>query len=428
MTETRKRATPDELNKVLALMRAVGAAPNAPLSRLDGRGAGGEGLKAGGEGSQAGGESPQKVRIATRPGREPLGHTVRLSDVTPETLRWLWPGRIPAGKITLLDGDPGLGKSTLLCELAARISRGEPLPGDDSGPGAPRGVLLFSAEDDVFDTIRPRIDAAGGDPKRVAAFVAVPNGTDTGRPFALPRDLHILEAIVQRLDAALVVFDPLVAFLRPGASDQHVRHALGALKASAERTGAAIVIVRHLNKSGGANPLYRGAGSIGIIAAARSGLLLAADPDDPQRRILALSKGNLACAVASLAFRLENVPGATVARVAWDGESSWTATTLLQGPTEDDGDSRRSVIEEARAWLREALAAGPRLARELRQEAGERGIGRSALYAARKAEGVAIAKEHTVQGSWVWTLSGSGELAGGLEDGALPGSSEVQHL
>jgi hypothetical protein len=320
--------------------------------------------------------------------------------------------------------------------LAARISRGDPLPGDDSGPGAPRGVLLFSAEDDVFDTIRPRIDAAGGDPQRIAAFVAVPDGTDTGRPFALPRDLPILEAIVQRLDAALVVIDPLVAFLRPATSDQHVRHALGALKATAERTGAAIVIVRHLNKSGGANPLYRGLGSIGIIAAARSGLLLAADPDDPERRILALSKGNLARPVASLAFRLEAVPGASVARVAWDGESSWTATTLLQGQTEEDGDSRRSVIDEARAWLREVLAAGPRLARELRQEASERGIGRSALYAARKAEGITISKERTVQGSWVWALSESGELAGERErererereDAAPPGSSEVQHL
>jgi hypothetical protein len=409
--------------------RTADAPVNSPLSRRSReRGLGGEGLKAG--------DAGRRVRIAVRAGREPLGHTVRLSDVAPETVRWLWPGRIPAGKITLLESDPGLGKSTLLCELAARISRGDPLPGDDSGPGAPRGVLLFSAEDDVFDTIRPRIDAAGGDAQRIAAFVAVPDGSDTGRPFALPRDLPILEAIVQRLDAALVVIDPLVAFLRPATSDQHVRHALGALKATAERTGAAIVIVRHLNKSGGANPLYRGLGSIGIIAAARSGLLLAADPDDPERRILALSKGNLARPVASLAFRLEAVPGASVARVAWDGESSWTATTLLQGQTEEDGDSRRSVIDEARAWLREVLAAGPRLARELRQEASERGIGRSALYAARKAEGITISKERTVQGSWVWALSESGELAGERErererereDAAPPGSSEVQHL
>ena len=99
---------------------------------------------------------------------------------------------------------------------------------------------------------------------------------------------------------------------------------------------------------------------------------------------------------ASLAFRLEDVPGTTVARVVWDGESPWTATQLLQAQTDaaDDGDARRSVIDEARAWLRETLAAGPRPARELRREASERGIGRSALYAARKAEGITIAKEH----------------------------------
>jgi hypothetical protein len=371
MSEKRKRATPDELAQVLALMRAAGAI--APLSRLDGPGT--LQVAAGGEDHPAGGESPKKVRLAVRAGREPLGHTVRLSDVAPEALRWLWPGRIPAGKITVLEGDPGLGKSTLLCELAARISRGDPLPGDDTGPGAPRGVLLFSAEDDVFDTIRPRIDAAGGDPHRIAAFVAVPDGTDTGRPFALPRDLPILEAIVRRLDAALVILDPLVAFLCPGASDSHVRHALGALKAAAECTGAAIVAVRHLTKSRGANPLYRGAGTIGIIAAARSGLLLAADPDDPDRRILALTKGNLARPAPALAFRLEDVPGATIARVVWDGETPWTATELLhaQGEAADDGAARRSVVDEARDWLRAALAAGPRPASELRQEAAARG-------------------------------------------------------
>jgi hypothetical protein len=427
MSEKRKRATPDELVQMLALMRAIGATAPTPLALRTGPGT--PWVAAGDEGLPAGGEAPKKVRIATGPGREPLGHTVRLSDVAPEALRWLWPGRIPAGKIPVLDGDPGLGKSTLLCELAARISRGEPLPGAgaDAAPAAPRGVLLFSAEDDLFDTIRPRIDAAGGDPGRIAAFVAIPNGTDTGRPFALPHDLPILEAIVGSLDAALVVIDSLGDFLRPGTSGQHVRHALGALKASAERSGAAIVVVRHLNKSAGANPLYRGTGSIGIIAAARSGLLLAADPDDPQRRILALTKGNLVRPAPALAFRLEDVPGATVARVVWDGESPWTATQLLHAQREatDDGAARRSVIDAARAWLREALAAGPRPASELLEEAAARGIGRSSLYAARNAEDITIAKERTAQGRWIWTLNSHN---GEIEDGAHSISSDVQHL
>ena len=99
-----------------------------------------------------------------------------------------------------------------------------------------------------------------------------------------------------------------------------------------------------------------------------------------------------------------------------------------QGPPAAEGDETRSVIDEARVWLRETLAAGPRLARELRHEASERGIGRSALYAARKAEGITIAKERTVQGRWVWALSGTGELELEIEDVAPPGSSDVQHL
>jgi hypothetical protein len=149
-----------------------------------------------------------------------------------------------------------------------------------------------------------------------------------------------------------------------------------------------------------------------------------------------VAKGNLTRPPASLAFHLEDGPGTTVARLVWDGERPWTATQLLQAQTDTagDGPARHSVIEETRTWLRETLAAGPRLARELRREARERGIGRSARYAARKAAGIAIAKEHSVQGSWVWTLTRTGDVDGEREDDrelegvAPPGSPEVQHL
>ncbi len=135
------------------------------------------------------------------------------------------------------------------------------------------------------------------------------------------------------IDAALVIFDPLAAYLRQRKNanlDQNLRHTLTELKATAERTGAAIVVVRHLNKSRGSNPLYRGHGGIGIIGAARSGLLLAADPDDPDRRVLAVSKGNLARPAPSLVFRLDDQSGSGVTRVIWEGETPWTATQLLQ--------------------------------------------------------------------------------------------------
>lgn len=344
--------------------------------------------------------------LATATAEEAARHIVRLSEVAPERLQWLSPGRLAAGKITVLDGDPGLGKSTLLCELAARVTRGEALPG--GAAGRPRGVLLLSAEDDLRDTIRPRLDAAGGDPHRVLALMTAPDGTAAGRPVAIPDDVPLLEAVARRIDAALLIIDPLVAYLQGGLSansDQDVRRALAALKQLGERTGAAIVAVRHLNKSTGANPLYRGGGSIGIIGAARCGLLLAPDPDDPERRILATTKGNLGKPPPSLAFRLESTPGSDAARIVWAGETHWTAAQLLRAADEaGDEPGRPSQLEEARAWLREALADRPRPVKAIEAEAAARGIPSRTLQRARSAEGAIARKERGQHGQWVLAL------------------------
>jgi hypothetical protein len=337
-----------------------------------------------------------------QPWREPLGRIVRLGEVEAEPVQWLSPGRLAAGKITILDGDPGLGKSTLLCEWAARITRGQALPGGEPGP--PRDVIILSAEDDLYDTIRPRIDAAGGDPTRVVSLLAVPDGSPFGRPFLIPGHVLLLEALVVRTNAALVILDPLVAYLQPGHSansDQGMRRAFSALKKLAERTGVAIVVVRHLNKSTSANPLYRGGGSIGIIGA-RCGLLLAQDPEHPRRRILAATKGNLGRPPPSLAFHLEAVPALGVTRVVWEGEAPWTAEALLRASAE--GEEERSLLGEARAWLRQVLADGPRPAKELVAEARAMGIAVHTYHAARKAEGVIARKEQTLNGRWILTL------------------------
>jgi putative DNA primase/helicase len=338
-----------------------------------------------------------------RPWRDPLGHVVRLGQVEAEPVQWLSPGRLAAGKITVLDGDPGLGKSTLLCEFAARITRGQALPGGK--PADPRDVIILSAEDDLYDTIRPRIDGAGGDPGRIVSFLAVPDGSPFGRPFVIPGHLLLLEAIVIRTNATLVIIDPLMAYMQPGHSansDQAVRRALASLKAVGDRTGVAIVVVRHLNKSSSTNPLYRGGGSIGILGAARCGLLLAQDPEHPQRRILAATKGNLGRPPASLAFHLEPVPRLGVTRVVWEGETPWTAEALLRATAE--GDEERSALGDARAWLRQVLADGPRPARELVAEARTMGIAVRTYHAARKAEGVIARKEQTLHGGWIVTL------------------------
>lgn len=335
--------------------------------------------------------------------RQPIGNVVRLSEVDPEPVHWLSPGRLAIGKITVLDGDPGLGKSTLLCEFAARVTRGEPLPGGQ--PSSPRGVILLAAEDGLFDTIRPRIDAAGGDPRRVVSLVSVPDRTSPGRPFALPGDAPLLDALALHADAALVIIDPLAGFLDPrhSANDaSHVRRILAALREVAERAEVAVVIVRHLNKAAAANPMYRGGGNIGIIGSARCALLLGRDPDDPERRILAATKENLTAPPPSLAFRLAPVPGSGAARVIWEGESRWTASQLLHQSAEHPG--LRSALDEARQWLRAALAAGPRAAKTVQQEAAAHGHAERTLIRARRAESILVRKTPGRNGAWTWSL------------------------
>lgn len=235
-----------------------------------------------------------------------VGGIVPLSKVEPETVRWLWPDRVPLGKLTLLDGDPGLLKSTLTLDLAARLSRGASMP-DGSVPEieGPAGTVLLTAEDGLADTVRPRLDAAGGDAEWVAVVKHVPTADGDLRLPHVEDTLELGRAL-DTVDANLLVVDPLMAFLPPEVNshrDQDVRRALAPLAELADDTGVAVVAIRHLNKSGGSNPKYRGDGSIGLIGAARSGLLVAEDPDAPDtRRILAPTKANLSEPAPSLAY------------------------------------------------------------------------------------------------------------------------------
>jgi RecA-family ATPase len=194
----------------------------------------------------------------------------RVADVPRERVTWLWPDYLPAAKVVVLDGDPGLGKSTVVADLAARITVGKPMP-DGSGGGDPRAVVLASAEDGLADTIRPRLELAGADLTRVAVIEAVELPEGRTAPLELPGDLEALEAVVRDVRARLVTIDPLVAFLAGTVNanrDQDVRRALHPVKDMAERTGAAILVVRHLRKAATDSAVQRGGGSIGIIGAA----------------------------------------------------------------------------------------------------------------------------------------------------------------
>lgn len=329
-----------------------------------------------------------------------------LSEVKAEPVEWFWRGRIPKGKLTLFDGNPGEGKSAVCTDLAARKSVGRQWP--DGAPCEAGGVVICSAEDGLSDTIRPRVDAAGGDPDRVLSLVTVPDG-DGERLLSIPQDLDVIRRGIERVGAELVIVDPLMAFLSGDVNshrDQDVRRALAPLAKLAEETGAAVLVIRHLNKTSGGNPLYRGGGSIGIIGAARSALLVARHPDDERRRVLAPLKSNLAEPAPSLAFILTEAANGAV-RVEWKGETALSAAALLADPVDDE---ERDALTEAQAFLGEVLAGGPVPAKEVQEEAQAAGIAKRTLDRARKALGVESIRKGEVGkrggGTWLWSLPG----------------------
>ncbi|GAC59016.1 hypothetical protein GOHSU_68_00080 [Gordonia hirsuta DSM 44140 = NBRC 16056] len=285
---------------------------------------------------------------------------VRLSDVVPERVHWLWPGRLPAGKLVTLDGDPSLGKSTLALSFAATITTGGHWP-DGTRCSSPADVVLLSGEDGLADTVRPRLDAAGADVQRVHAVQGIRLDDGTLVPPTLA-NVAELEDIIRRTGARLLVVDVLMAFLPSRVDahkDQDIRRVLSWLAAMADATGCTVLLLRHLNKSKGGDPMYRGGGSIGIVGAARSGLLVAADRQDPAVRVLASTKSNLGPAPASLRYRLVSADELGVARVEWLGIDERDARALLadhDGDGDEDDDSALGIV---RQYLSECGGSAP---------------------------------------------------------------------
>src|SRR5215217_2689958 len=350
------------------------------------------------------------------PDEESMPIGTLLAEVQAETVEWLWERRIPLGKITVLDGDPDNGKSVLTTDLAARVTTGRTMPYGFGKTFPQAGVVILSAEDGVADTIRPRFDAAGGNPSKVVIL-----GNDD--PFGIPEDLPKLGRAIERVGARLVVIDPIMAFLGENInsnSDKDVRSALKPLKQLAERTGAAIVIVRHLNKSPGGNVLYRGGGSIGIIGAARSGLVVAPHPTDEGLRVLASQKHNLSTPPESLAYQVTSAPhNPHAAVIDYKGVTEMNAKDILEPQVEEQ---ERSAMGEAKDFLREVLAAGEKPAADVKSEAESVGVAWGTLKRAKVALGVNPVKRGTV---WYWSLpSDDDDPAGSVGSSPASGSRD----
>jgi RecA-family ATPase len=181
------------------------------------------------------------------------------AELAERPLRWLWRDRIPLGAITVLDGDPGCGKSTIAYDIAAHVTTGRPMPNCTTATVEPAGVIIIQGEDMAGQSVVPALRAAGADLTKIKLL-------DRNRfiesPLLLPNDMPIIEHAVNDVQAKLVIIDPFTMFLAGNSNgDAAVRRALGPLAAFAEQHDLAILIVRHLRKSGASNPLYAGLGT-----------------------------------------------------------------------------------------------------------------------------------------------------------------------
>jgi hypothetical protein len=308
---------------------------------------------------------------------------------------------------SLLDGDPGLGKSTLTVDLAARISTGRTMP-DGSGGGEPRGVILLSAEDDRSRTILPRLRAAGADLTRVLTFDMAESDGSSRPPMITPGDLEGLEDLICANDVALAVLDPLTAYLPDGLDtnrDANVRRVLSRVTKLAGDTGCAILGLRHFRKSPSENALYRGGGSVAFIAASRAAHMMAVDPDEPSgnRRILAPLKMNIGPMPPSLALRLVVDGPGGYPRIAWEGPSHRTAASLSALPFKGP---RADALDRACEVVAVLLAGGPLPAAEVYRRAAEQGVSERTVDRAKAALGIESVKlgQPGERGHWVWFL------------------------
>lgn len=334
-----------------------------------------------------------------------------MADIEAKPIRWLWPGKIARGKVSMLAGNPGLGKSQVTASMAAIITTGGQWPVDRSR--CERGNVVFlSAEDDAEDTIKPRLMAAGADLSRVFILDAVLDGFDTqgeqvSRHFNLRTDLARLGALLDELgNVALIVIDPITAYL--GETDSHknaeVRALLAPLGELAARHGAAVVCVSHLNKGGNSEALMRVTGSLAFVAAARAAFIVARDQDDNSRRLFLPLKNNIGRDESGLAFKVETrqLPGnIETSCVVWEAEAvTVTADEALvpEGSADD-----RSERDEATKWLREALADGPLSAKDVQRQARQTGIAWATVRRAKALLGINTTKTR-FDGGWEWAL------------------------
>lgn len=318
---------------------------------------------------------------------------INMETVEVEQVEWLLYPFIPYGKVTIIQGDPGEGKTTMVLQIIAKLTKGEKVLPDSSGDGnkIPEqeiesvNVIYQTAEDGLGDTIKPRLIEAGADCSKVLVI-------DDGEQPLTMMDNRLEEAIIQT-QARLIVLDPIQGFLGSEV-DMHraneIRPLMKRVSVLAEKYHCAIILIGHMNKNSNGKSSYRGLGSIDFQAAARSVLVVGRIKNEPEVRVVCHVKSSLAPEGKSIAFRLDKDNG-----FEWIGEYDIGADDLL------NGGSRGQKIKEAKEFLLEILAEGAVEQNVVIQEAEKRGIKGKTLWNAKKALGVQSIKPG---GHWSWKL------------------------
>lgn len=365
-------------------------------------------------------------------GNAPPVALIRGDQVAIEPVRWVWQGWLAAGKLHILAGAPGTGKTTIALALAAAITAGGPFP-DGTHPN--RGdVLIWSGEDDPADTLAPRLKASGADLRRIR-FVGAVTEVDGQRAFDPARDIDRLRETVQSagITPRLLIVDPIVNAV---AGDSHkngeVRRDLAPLCSLAQELGCAVLGISHFTKgSSGRDPVERVTGSLAFGALARVVLAAAKRPDDQGGgRLLARAKSNIGPDGGGFAYSLEMLqlpdqPEVETSRVLWGAAIEGTARELLADADVDP--EAGSEQRDAADWLREFLAEGPIGSDEIKRAAEANGIAWATLRRAKKRIGAESAKSG-MAGGWSWYLPKVLKDAEDAQQIAVSTFGESEHL
>ncbi|MFM0002742.1 AAA family ATPase [Paraburkholderia dipogonis] len=338
-------------------------------------------------------------------GVRPTALLTRASDIVPESIRWLWPDWLPEGKLTLLAGSPGTGKTTLALALSATVSRGGKWP-DGTVCNRTGDVLIWSGEDNPADTIVPRLMAAGADMHRIHIVTGSTDANGEIQPFDPSNDIPLLaERLSEMGGAAMLIVDPIVSAV---SGDAHrvndVRRNLQALVDMAANYRCAVLGISHFAKgTKGSSPAERVIGSQAFVALARM-VLVAGKDEAAERRILARAKSNIAPDDGGVSYTLEmaDAGGIQASRVVWGEMIDGSAREIL-GDVEQQDDDAKSERVAAAEFLEGLLSDGPMSSKQIRKDADEAGYAWRTMHRAADTLGVEKRKIGMKEG-WQWAL------------------------